>query len=98
MPAGNSKCKRFILAGNFIEMLNSTSDMIKFCADNRVQMVDTLGDLTNTSFSKTKSGKNRIDYIVMLPELITAVQKKDTTNLATKDCCGICTKDPQSMN
>eukprot|EP00957_Ditylum_brightwellii_P142664 10869783-Ditylum_brightwellii.AAC.1 len=73
MLAGHSKGKRFILAGDFNKILNSTSSMIKFCANKTLHIVDTLGNLTNTSFSTTKSGKNRIDYMLMLPELTTAV-------------------------
>eukprot|EP00957_Ditylum_brightwellii_P099056 7545011-Ditylum_brightwellii.AAC.1 len=76
MLTGYSKGKSLILAGGFNETLNSTSGMIRFCADEKLKMVHTLWDLMNTSFSTTKSGKNRIDFILTMPELTTAIPQK----------------------
>eukprot|EP00957_Ditylum_brightwellii_P065724 4985388-Ditylum_brightwellii.AAC.1 len=45
----------FILGGNFNETLHSTSDVIKLCYDDDLQLVDALRDLTNSQFSTMKT-------------------------------------------
>eukprot|EP00957_Ditylum_brightwellii_P149141 11357714-Ditylum_brightwellii.AAC.1 len=72
----HQKGERFILAGDFNEPLQSTSGTIKVCYNSILQLVDILSGMTDKKFSTTKIGKDRIDYILLSPELTQAVQKK----------------------
>eukprot|EP00957_Ditylum_brightwellii_P048014 3645940-Ditylum_brightwellii.AAC.1 len=55
MKSAKSCGELFILGGHFSETLHSMSDMIKLCYDNDLQLVDILGDLTNSQFSTMKT-------------------------------------------
>eukprot|EP00957_Ditylum_brightwellii_P075926 5771017-Ditylum_brightwellii.AAC.1 len=55
MKSAKSCGELFILGGDFNEMLHSMSDMIKLCYDHDLQLVDVLGDLTNSQSSTTKT-------------------------------------------
>eukprot|EP00957_Ditylum_brightwellii_P071191 5411032-Ditylum_brightwellii.AAC.1 len=77
MKSAKSCGKLFILlGGSFNEMLHSMTDTIKLCYDNDLQLVDVLGDLANSQISTMKTGKSRIDYILMSPEIAVTIQKK----------------------
>eukprot|EP00957_Ditylum_brightwellii_P077838 5916027-Ditylum_brightwellii.AAC.1 len=76
MVQGHQKGEQYILASNFNKPLQSTSDTIKLCSNSTLQLVGILSDMTDKKFSATKTGKDRIDCILMFPELPQAVQKK----------------------
>eukprot|EP00957_Ditylum_brightwellii_P193705 14750607-Ditylum_brightwellii.AAC.1 len=73
----HQKGERFILGCDFNEALHSKSDMMKLCSNNKLHMVDILGNLTNIPFSTTKAGKSRIDYILLSPEIVPGVMKTE---------------------
>ena len=74
MSLGKSKGEKIILGGDFNESLTSTSNMIKFCSHDNLKLIDILGDLTQETFSTTKIRKQRIDYILISPELKESVR------------------------
>ena len=65
----------FILGGDFNETLHSLSYMMKLCLDNKLNMVEILGNLTHTPFSTMKTGKNCTDYILISPEIVQCVKE-----------------------
>eukprot|EP00957_Ditylum_brightwellii_P018151 1367238-Ditylum_brightwellii.AAC.1 len=73
---GHQKGEWYILAGNFNEPLQSTSSAIKLCSNSTLQVVDILSSMTDKKFSTTKTGKDRIGYILISLELPQAIQKK----------------------
>eukprot|EP00957_Ditylum_brightwellii_P012342 932211-Ditylum_brightwellii.AAC.1 len=70
------KGERCILAGNFNEPLHSTSGTIKLCSNDTLQLVDILSKMVATKLSTTKTGNERIDYILTSPDLVQSVCKK----------------------
>ena len=69
MLLGHRKGEKIILGGGFNESLTSTSDIIKFCSHDDLKLIDIFVELTQESFSTTKTGKQRIDYMLISPEL-----------------------------
>eukprot|EP00957_Ditylum_brightwellii_P033395 2530424-Ditylum_brightwellii.AAC.1 len=69
MLTGKYKGEKFILGGDFNEPLISTSDMTKYCSHDELKLVDILGDLSYELFSTKKTGRHRIDYMLISPDL-----------------------------
>ena len=61
MKQAHKRGERFILGGDFNEVLMSISGLIKFCGDDTLKMIDVLGTITRKPFSTTKTGQQRID-------------------------------------
>eukprot|EP00957_Ditylum_brightwellii_P056619 4291692-Ditylum_brightwellii.AAC.1 len=70
------KGEQYILASDFNKLLCSTSGTIKLCSNDTLQLVDILDGMTSTKFSTTKTEKERVDYILMSPDLVQSVCKK----------------------
>eukprot|EP00957_Ditylum_brightwellii_P191605 14588785-Ditylum_brightwellii.AAC.1 len=76
MKGSHTQDKHYILAGNSNETIHSTSGMIKFCSNDKLQLGCILGDMTETKHITTRTGQERIDHILMSPKLVTLVCKK----------------------
>eukprot|EP00957_Ditylum_brightwellii_P206579 15349080-Ditylum_brightwellii.AAC.1 len=76
MVKGHHKEEQYTLAGNFHKPLHSTSGMMKLCSNETLQLVDILCSMTATKFSITNTRQERIDYILMSPDLVQSVCKK----------------------
>eukprot|EP00957_Ditylum_brightwellii_P058302 4420216-Ditylum_brightwellii.AAC.2 len=70
MMQGHQKGEGYILAGDFNEPLQSNYSTIKLCSSSTLQLVDILSSMTDKKVSTTKTGKDRIDCILMCPELV----------------------------
>eukprot|EP00957_Ditylum_brightwellii_P006019 456404-Ditylum_brightwellii.AAC.1 len=62
-----------ILASNSNKMLHITSPMVTFCMDSELCLQDVFGIFIHL-FSATKVDKNRIDYVLMPPEVVLAIE------------------------
>eukprot|EP00957_Ditylum_brightwellii_P052354 3971111-Ditylum_brightwellii.AAC.1 len=82
METVHNKGERDILAGDFNEPIHSTSGMMKLCSNETIQLVDILGSVAETKFSTTKAGQERIDYILMSPDLVLSVRKRAINHLS----------------
>eukprot|EP00957_Ditylum_brightwellii_P085054 6467088-Ditylum_brightwellii.AAC.1 len=85
MVKGHQKGEWYILAGDFNEPLQSTSSTIKLCSNSTLQLVDILSRMADENFNTTKTGKDRINYILMSSDLAQSVQKR-ATNPSTRWC------------
>eukprot|EP00957_Ditylum_brightwellii_P002223 171011-Ditylum_brightwellii.AAC.1 len=63
------KGRKYILAVDFNEPLHITSGTMKLCSNGTLQLVDIPSGITEEEFSTMNMGKDRIDYILMSPEL-----------------------------
>eukprot|EP00957_Ditylum_brightwellii_P092017 7005339-Ditylum_brightwellii.AAC.1 len=62
--------------GNGTRTQQSTFGTVKLCSNSTLQLVDILSNITDEKFSTTKTGKDRMDYILTSHEHTQAEQKK----------------------
>eukprot|EP00957_Ditylum_brightwellii_P160602 12226262-Ditylum_brightwellii.AAC.1 len=75
MKQAHKRGERFILEGDFNEVLISTSGLTKFCGDDTFKMIDVLGTITRKPFNTTKTGQQRINYTRASPEIHWCIKK-----------------------
>eukprot|EP00957_Ditylum_brightwellii_P061144 4639791-Ditylum_brightwellii.AAC.1 len=67
--AGHKKGKSFILGGDFNDLLYIKSNLIKCCANDKLQLVNILICPACNNQSSSLSGKKIIDYMFVSPNL-----------------------------